>query len=134
MFDLPLPYSVLQAHAAVAALDVQHTAVSPLLLRRFEKPVDPCSIDACGSTDEQWHSERVVGGNGSGLSGGMLSALHKQKTTSEKEQWQACDGKREGGRGGRDGGGGRGPVCVQLAAANLTLRFSTSQHFHMRCV
>ena len=79
MFDPPLPYSVLHANAAVAALGIQHTAVRPFLLRRFEKPVDPCSIEACGSADEQWHSERVVGGNGSRLSGGMLSALRKEQ-------------------------------------------------------
>ena len=79
MFDLPLPCSVLHAHAAVAALGIQHTAVRPLLLRRFEKPIDPFSIEACGSADEHRHSSRVVGGNNSRLSGGMLSALRKNK-------------------------------------------------------
>ena len=125
MFDLPRPSKVLNPHTAVAALDVQHTAVRPLLLRRFEKPIDPCSIDTCGSTDEQWHSERVVGGNGFGLSGGMLIALHK------KQQVKKGNGRRVGVK--REGEGSM-LVCVQAAAANLTLRFSTSHHLHMRRV
>ena len=70
---------VLHARAAVAALGVHHTAIQPLLLRRFEKTVDQGSMDACGSADEHWLSARVVGGNGSRLSGDMLSALRKKK-------------------------------------------------------
>ena len=77
--DSPLPSKVLHAHAAVAALGVQHTTVQPLLLRRVEKPVDHCSMNACGSADEHGHSSRVVGGNGCCRSGGMLSALRKNK-------------------------------------------------------
>ncbi len=59
-FDLPLPSKVLHAPAGVAALAVQHTAIRPLLLLRFEETVDQRSIDTCSAADEHGSSARVV--------------------------------------------------------------------------
>ena len=94
MFDLPLPSKVLYANV-IAALGVQHTAVQPLLLRRLVKPVDERSINAGGAADEHGRSSRVFGGDGSRLSGGMLSALRKNKTASHKKKGRGVGG---GGR------------------------------------
>ena len=96
-FDLPLPSKVLHAHAAVAALAVQHTAVQPLLLRRFQYPVDGSSMGTCGAADDQGSSARVVVGNGSRLGGGMLSALRKNKDKSEEAVRRWRGGGRAGG-------------------------------------
>ncbi len=95
---------VLNALAAIAALDVQHTAVRPLLVRRLKDPVDKKRIAALGAADEHWHSSRVVRGDSSRLSGGTLSALRKNKTASHKTRKK---GRWQGGDGG-----GRGEVAV----------------------
>jgi hypothetical protein len=84
VFDAPIPSIVLYARAGIAALGVQHTAVQPLLLHRLEKPVDGSSPIANGAADEHGRSSRVVRGDGSRLSGGMLSALRRNKTASHK--------------------------------------------------
>ena len=101
---MPVPSIVLYALAGIAALDVPHTAVRPLLLRRLEKPVDGSSINAGGAADEHGRNSRVVRGDGSRLSGGMLSALRRNKTASHKTRKK---GRWQGG-----GWGGRGEVAV----------------------
>ncbi len=108
---------MLYAHAGIAALGVKHTAVQPLLMRRLEKPVDESSINAGGANDEQGSSSRVVRGDGSRFSGGMLSGLRKNKTktashkTRKKGIWKlwrggggvqvsVVEGAHAGGRAG----------------------------------
>jgi hypothetical protein len=103
MFDLPSPFEVLDPHAGIAALAVQHTAVRPLLLRRLENPVDGSSIIAGGAADEHGHSSRVVRGD--------LSGLQKKGTVLCETKLSAkTKGRGGGGRGGglRGGGGGGG--------------------------
>ncbi len=86
---------MLNALAAIVALDVQHTAVRPLLVRRLKDPVDKKRIAAFGAADEHGHSSRVVRGDGSRLSGGMLSGLCKNETASHETTASA-----QGGGGG----------------------------------
>ena len=90
MFDMPLPFKVLHPHEGITALPVQHTAIQPLLLRRFKKTVDICSVSTRGTADKHWHSSRVVVGQGSRLGGGKRSALRKKAsditTASDKEK------------------------------------------------
>ena len=129
---------MLYAHAGIAALGVQHTAVQPLLQRRLVKPVDGSSIIAGGAADENGRSSRVFGGDGSRLSGGMLSDLRKNKTktashkTRKKGTWQR-------------GGVGwwverlqlwseRMLAGAQAAASDLPLRFRTRHKLHTGCV
>jgi hypothetical protein len=120
---------VLYAQSVIAALAVQHTAVQPLLLRRLEKTVDFSSIIASGAADEHERSSRVVQGDGSRLSGGMLSTLRKNKTktasheTKKKGRWQ--------------GGGGRlqlWRVRMLAGASDLPLRFLAHHKLHTGCV
>ena len=122
---------MLYAHAGIAALGVQRTAVQPLLLRRLEKPVDGSSMNAGGAADEHGRSSRVVRGDGSRLSGGMLSALRRNKTASHKTRkkgrWQGGDG---GGGGRLQLGRGRMLAGVQAAASDLPLRFRSRHKLH----
>ena len=135
---MPFPSIVLYAHAGIAALGVQHTAVQPLLLRRLVKPVDERSSFTGGAADEHGRSSRVFGGDGSRLSGGMLSGLRKNKTktashkTRKKGTWQR-------------GGVGwwverlqlwrvRMLAGAQAAASDLPLRFRTRHKLHTGCV
>ncbi len=122
---------MLYAPAGIAALDVQHTAVQPLLLRRLEKPVDGSSIIAGGAADEHGRSARVVRGNSSRLSGGMLFALRKNKTASHKTR------KKGRWQGGMGRGGGRLQLGrermlagARAAASDLPLRFRSRHKLH----
>jgi hypothetical protein len=105
MFDLPVPCVVLYAHAGIAAIGVQHTAVQPLLLRRLEKPVDGSSMNAGGTADEHGRSSRVVRGDGSSLSGGELSKLRRNKAASHKTRkkgtWKGGNGRPLEGKSSR---------------------------------
>jgi hypothetical protein len=74
---------MLYAHAGIAALGVQNTAIQPLIQGRLENTVDGISIIASGAADEHGRSSHVVRGDGSRLSGGMLSGLRKIKTASQ---------------------------------------------------
>ena len=138
---------MLYAHAGIAALGVQHTAVQPLLLRRLVKPVDGSSIIAGGAADENGRSSRVFGGDGSRLSGGMLSGLRKNKTKTashktRKEGEMAGTGREKEGEGGGSRSGGRrlqlwrGRMLAgaQAAASDLPLRFRTRHKLHTSCV
>ncbi len=132
---MPFPSIVLYALACIAALDVQRTAVQPLLLRRHEKPVDVSSIIAGGAADEHGRSARVVRGDGSRLRGGMLSELRRNKTASHKTwkkgTWQGGDG---GGGGRLQLGRRRMLAGVQAAASDLPLRFRSRHKLHTGCV
>ena len=76
-FNGPLPPKVLNAHAGVACLDVQHTPVYTLLLRRLEATVDLGGVFVIesGAADAHGQRARVVCGDSLSLSGGIDSAL-----------------------------------------------------------